>query len=260
MLCPAVLLRLVLPLLLVCMVLSSIAFADDRRVVLTTLEWPPYSGENLPGQGASVEIVRAAFAAMGYEVEFRFLPWLRAYDQALHSHDVDGIFPEYYSAERAKHFIFSDVIGKSYLGFAQRINVHRRWESINDLARYKIGVVKGYVNTPEFDQMVGAGRIEVDASVSDLFNLRKVAAGRVDMSVVDLNVFRYLMHTDRTLQQDRGQLYVNSRLLGVSSLHVAFRNGRSGENIQRIFNQGLRTLHVMDMQRRYIDYMLLDLE
>ncbi|CAM3604340.1 hypothetical protein VIAQ111709_03000 [Vibrio aquimaris] len=34
---------------------------------MTSLDWPPYSGENLRENGYSIAIAREAFSAMGYE-------------------------------------------------------------------------------------------------------------------------------------------------------------------------------------------------
>jgi polar amino acid transport system substrate-binding protein len=51
------------------------ARADDTLIRLTSLEWPPYVGEAVERQGASIAVVRAAAEAMGYRVEVCFLPW-----------------------------------------------------------------------------------------------------------------------------------------------------------------------------------------
>src|SRR3954466_14633444 len=46
--------------------------------MLTSLEWPPYSGQNLPQQGVSSAVVSAAMSGMGEHVTISFYPWNRA--------------------------------------------------------------------------------------------------------------------------------------------------------------------------------------
>ncbi|MEF2230302.1 MAG: transporter substrate-binding domain-containing protein [Pseudodesulfovibrio sp.] len=226
---------------------------DDRVVILTSLDWPPYSGPSLPGGGVSGEVVRAAFSRMGYRVDVRYLPWKRAVDQARTDPDVSGFFPEYDSGLRDEGFVYSGAIGASPVGFVEVRDRPVNWDTLEDLARYRVGTVKGYVNTESFDRMAASGAFEVDSSVSDLLNLRKVMAGRVDLAVADVNVFRYLARTDLALSQERHRLRVNPRLLGVNTLHVCFRKGPEGEALLKIFNEGLDRLSVPDMQRRYLE-------
>ena len=224
----------------------------DKTIVLTSLEWPPYTGAQLPGEGMSSEVVRAAFEAVGYTVEIRFYPWKRAVEHGRHDFDVDGYFPEYVSAERKKHFLFSDSIGVSPLGLVEKKSRSVHWETLQDLSEFSIGTVHGYVNTEEFDRLAGQGRLRVDSSVSDLLNLRKVLAGRLPLAVVDVNVFQYLARNDEHLWQDLDKLQVNPHLLGVNTLHVCFRKGRPGEIYLRDFNEGLRRISVSEMERRYL--------
>ncbi len=100
-------------------------------------------------------------------------------------------------------FLFSDRIGRSALGLVERSSASVHWDEVTDLKKYFIGVVRGYVNTTSFDSMVEAGEIRVDESVSDLFNLRKVLAGRVDMAVADINLFNYWSNFDEQLSSRR---------------------------------------------------------
>ena len=236
----------------------SPGWCGDRVVVLTSLEWPPYCGASLPGGGVTTRVVRAAFEEAGYRVEIRFLPWQRAMDQARENPDVAAIFPEYGSGPVDADFLSSDVIGTSSVGFVEVIGRAVDWETLEDLSRYRLGTVKGYLNTEDFDRMAARGVLQIDSSVSDLLNLRKVMAGRVDLAVVDVNVFRYLAREDPALSRERHRLRVNPRLLGVNTMHVHFRRGQAGERLLRDFNRGLGRIDVEGMQRRYLDEVFAD--
>ena len=60
-------------------------------------------------------------------------------------------------------------------------------------------MVQDYVNTKELDDMIAAGSIKGDAVPSDVLNIKKVAAGRIDAAVIDANVLNYLLSTDKSL-------------------------------------------------------------
>lgn len=229
---------------------------QERKVVLTSLEWPPYTGHALPGQGMSTEVVRSVLEAVGYIVEIRYYPWKRAVEHARLDEDVDGYFPEYRSVERERLFLFSDPIGTSPVGLVEPRWHPVRWETLHDLSDLVIGTVQGYVNTPEFDRMVDEGKLRVDTSVSDLLNLRKVMAGRVALAVSDVNVFHYLTQVDKHLSKKSRMLQVNSQLLGVNELYVCFRKGRRGDVLVADFNRGLDQISLQDMQKRYLDSLL----
>jgi polar amino acid transport system substrate-binding protein len=198
----------------------------------------------LAGNGTIAVVVRDALAAVGYELELRFYPWSRAVQEASIDPDVVGFFPEYPSAERRKQFIFSDVIGKSPLGFAHRVNVAFGWNELNDLSKYRLGTVAGYVNSEEFDRLVERGVLKVDTSNTDALNLRKVLAARIEAAVVDENVFDYLISTDPLLRQRQDEMAMSSQLLKIHDMVVCFVRTEAGAEAARMFNEGLKRIGV----------------
>lgn len=234
-------LRVLALILLSCIALST--HAEDKVIRLTSLEWPPYSGENLQQQGASVAVARAAAEAMGYQLEVRFLPWARAVSVASDSSSgVLGYFPEYHSDQVATEFLLSDAIGSGPLGFVERRDAPVTWTSLNDLKAHTIGTVRDYVNTMEFDAMASDGRLNVEAVNDDATNLRKVAGGRIPLAVIDRNVMSYLLTNDASLKSQAGQLQFNARLLEDKQLFIAFQRTPAGEEAARVINEGLRKI------------------
>ncbi len=59
------------------------AFAEPINVV--TLNWSPYVGEDLKGNGFHAQIVKNAFKQINKETNLKFLPWKRAYKKALNA-------------------------------------------------------------------------------------------------------------------------------------------------------------------------------
>lgn len=63
-------------------------------------------------------------------------------------------------------------------------------KNLHELAPYKIGVVKGYINTAEFDAAKFLKKVESD---SDEANLKKLLNKELDIIVIDKLVAQYLI-------------------------------------------------------------------
>lgn len=235
------------------LVLCSGAMAADNKVVrLTSLDWPPYTSPSMQEQGASAAVARAAFGAMGYRLEIDFFPWSRAVKMAQHDSRYMGYFPEYYAPNQARTFVFSDAMGSGPLGFAQRTDAPITWHTIDDLARYRIGVVQDYVNTEEFDQRVAKGQLKVDVTMNDLLNLRKLANQRIDLAIIDRNVMNHLLHSESSLTAAKGKIQFNAKMLENKKLYICFKRSAEGENLSKVFNAGLKKIDVDAIMARHL--------
>ena len=90
-----------------------------ETVKLTSLDWPPYTSESIAMQGASVAVAKAAFEAVGIDLQVDFFPWKRAVAYGKDNPEYDGYFPEYYAESLKQDFILSVPMGNGPLGFAQ---------------------------------------------------------------------------------------------------------------------------------------------
>lgn len=212
-------------------------------ILLSTLEWPPYTSSFLPEEGAAADVVRKAFAPSGTEISLLFLPWNRAVAKAREAETVLAYFPGY-DCDRNSGFLASDPLGHGPLGFAQSIKHPLEWSDLNDLADkgLKFGTVLGYSNTEPFDQLAEQGRIKVRTAKDDLANLRGLIAGRVDAAVIDRRVMRYLVGTEPSLWAQRVRIGFHTQLLANVPLHVCFRDSDRGREMRHTFNAGLATL------------------
>lgn len=243
-----------LMILLLCTLLSGPALAaEQEKVLLTSLDWPPYTGADLKDQGASVAVAKAAFAAMGYELVVEFYPWRRAVQLAKNNPRYDGYFPEYYDQDYEADFIFSEAMGSGPLGFAERKDKPITWNSLDDLRDISIGVVSDYVNTAEFDARMNDGRLKTSAAGSDLINLQKLSGGRIDLAVIDQHVLNYLLNTAPELKPIRDKIQFNGRLLEDKKLYICFKRGPRGEKLAEIFKQGLARIDVQAIMEQYMN-------
>lgn len=226
------------------------SFADT--VVVTTLEWPPYTSLELPKGGATTEVVRQAFSAAGLDTDVRVLPWKRAISDAKNDDGVAAYFPGYH-CRHVDGFVPSNPIGNGPLGFAENINAPAEWTSIDDIGEQKlrVGTVLGYANTDEFDEKAGTGWVKAIPAPDDTTNLRKLVLQRIDIAVIDKLVMSYLLATEPSLDGAKDVLRFNSKTLAEKTLFLCFNDTDNGRALRDQFNAGLAKIDVENVVDRY---------
>jgi len=218
--------------------------AQDSTVHISTLNWPPYTGDDLPLGGATTEVVRQAFAQVGYDIDVSYRPWKRAIDMAKDGkEDVIAYFPGYH-CKHQEGFVASEPIGNGPLGFAEHVDAPITWDTVDSLGeqQLKIGTVLGYANTDEFDKKVGTGWIIAIPSRDDVTNLKKLLRKRIDAVVIDKFVLEYLKATEPSLRDGREMLRFDERPLEDKTLYLCFRDVEAGHEMMRKFNAGLEKI------------------
>jgi polar amino acid transport system substrate-binding protein len=171
---------------------------------LATLDWPPYISEKQCSMGWVFQLTVALLVSKNYQVQVQFLPWTRAV-RAVELGNYDILFPEYFfdgtvNSKHVKNTLRKDIIALSN-GFDGGLLslIKRKGESdsfAGDLSILKdniFGVVRGYQNTPEFDQMVSEGQLKTIEAQDELQLVRMLLAKRVDYIVVDPKVLTYVI-------------------------------------------------------------------
>ena len=235
------------------LIVASTASADQRKVTLATLEWPPYTGSTLPKQGATTEVIRQAFSAVGVEIDVRFMPWKRAIAQAANGEPA-AYFPGYHCKHK-DGFVASAPIGDGPLGLAEHIDAPIAWTSIDDLGeqKLKIGTVRGYANTAEFDEKAGTGWVRAIPANDDATNLKKLIRKRIDAAVIDKFVLAYLVKTHAALTPGGEKLRFDERPLEQKTLFLCFTDTDEGKALRDLFNGGLEQLDVGQVVDDYFD-------
>ncbi|MFZ6754808.1 substrate-binding periplasmic protein [Undibacterium sp. Dicai25W] len=227
------------------------ASAPVDRLRLASLDWSPYVSPSLPDEGFVAAIVKAAAQKSQSEVSIDYFPWSRTVQVGLNDADYAGYFPAFYLKEREKSCYFSNTLGNSTVGFASLKNKLFDWQTLQDLQFYYIGVVQDYANGEEFDALVKQRIIRTDTAPSDISNVRKLLAGRVDVIVIDKNVLRQLLITDNSLSKDKLNIVFHAKELTNFSMHICFQHTARGLRLQKIFNAGLNTLNIKQLENQY---------
>ncbi len=160
----------------------------EETIILGTGEWSPFSTETLEGNGFCCEIITAAFKEMKIDAKFKFMPWKRN-EAELEDGKVFGIFPYTTTKDRKEKFDFTDKIATMtgrlfYYIPSNKIPKGFNWRTYADLRSYKIGGGFGYWYEKPFAE---AG-LTVEYAATDEQNIKKLAAGRVDLVAVEEKV------------------------------------------------------------------------
>lgn len=211
--------------------------AGGNTVTLATLDWEPYIGEKLPDQGYVASLVRESFKVAGYTTEISFMPWARVVAMAKDG-KYDGYLPEYYADSLKDDFLVSEPFPGGPLGFFKRKADSISFKTLNDLKPYKIGVVRDYVNTAEFDK---ADFLQKDVANNDITNLRKLTGKRLDLVVADKFVGTYLLKQDMPDKVDEVEFVTPA--LEEKSLYLCIsKKVPDAEAKIKAFNDGLKTI------------------
>ncbi|MFZ6871680.1 substrate-binding periplasmic protein [Undibacterium sp. Di27W] len=233
---------------------SSLA-ADRPAMQLASLEWAPYVGSHLPDEGLTSVIVKAAALQAGMDTHISYTPWSRAVQLGQNDPSYAGYFPAFYLKEREKTCYFSAPLGNSIIGLAALKERHFDWKAYADLKGLTIGVVQDYANGEEFDAQVKKEQLKLDVAPSDISNLRKLIAGRVDLVVISKDVLRQLLITESSLKNSQESIIIHPKEVINFSLHICFQRNERGLKYQQLINPYLEKLNLRKIENLYFQQM-----
>ncbi len=169
-------------------VCAAVLPARAREVHLTTLVWEPYYGPELHNDGFCGAIAKAAFKRAGHSVTITYLPWARALRDAAAGR-FDGVLGGYYTDARNEDFYFSKPIAQARGALIARPEIAiDHYDSMRDLADYKIAVGNDFAHSKAFDAAAYLTKLEVNR-VSQMVHM--LFKRRVDMVAMSVAVFRH---------------------------------------------------------------------
>ena len=232
--------------LVVALIVTLPQETSSKNIVrLVTAEREPYIGENLPNKGYIYEVVSEAFRRVGYEAEISFYPVARATYLAENGWR-DGVVPVYYEESLEEKFLFSDPFPGGALGLLKRKSLQvpqvdlqqDQTQALRDFQAYTFGVIRGSVNTPEFDN---AHFLKKDFATSDMQNLLKLSKGRIDFAVIDKYTAADIMV--HQLPHLIGKYEFINPPLALKPFYLAFSKKSPGyRQYTEDFNRGLQSL------------------
>lgn len=199
--------------------------------------WPPFLDPDHPAQGVATELVTAAFASQGYELKLTFRPWARAIAN-VKSGAADVLIGTWWTQERTSFLAYSEPYIRNEIKFIKRREDTFEYQGLESLKDKTVGTVRGYGYGDDFNAARFFTKEETPALLS---SIRKVIAGRIDLSLEDELVARSLITKEDPKLLD--QIAFTQNALSSQTLHVSsgLKNPRHKELIDA-FNKGLTNI------------------
>jgi polar amino acid transport system substrate-binding protein len=233
-------------LLLPALTLPATVRADEASVLIgAENDWYPYSAERQGrAQGMTVELVGAAFAAVGIQARFDVLPYARCMSQTRSG----GLVACFNTTRTA--LIEADYLWPARPMFEERFLIYARADDdsgnalqVRDLEGQKVAVTRGYEYGSEFDANT---RVERVVTSHDENNFRLVLRGRARYTLApDVNTrLLFRQHPDLA-----GQFKVVGRL-ALFGIYTAFsRRHPQARRMLAAFDEGMRLIQANGIAR-----------
>jgi len=208
-----------------------------KKLNLATLNWSPYISQGICRHGWVFQSTVALLHSMGYGASIVFYPWARAVS-AVESGKADILFPEYFiepeapsdvfsGTRRLDHLTLSKSFGWGPIAFITRkdfdTDVYKG--KLSNLLNERIGVVRGYQNTPEFDLLMDRGEFSIVTAVNDLNNVELLINNRVNLIIGDPEViYSEIRRSDKLAQEKQrimNEIKVIEPILQMNALFYA---------------------------------------
>ncbi len=210
--------------------------------------WPPYVDSALHENGLAMNIVKTAFARVGYTPEIRIEKWEKALQGSeMGVYDIVGAL--WKTKEREQTLLYSDPYLTNNIVLITHSQSHLKFNSLDDLKGVLIGVLKGY----EYDEAFMNDHQILKFQANRLTqNLISVQNGKLDVAVADKRLAMY------ELKHFMGNNIKNFRFLAkpLSSrqLYIAAPIERpESKNLIAKFNQGLAEIKKDGTYQKILD-------
>lgn len=229
----------------------NVVFSKET-IKIAVGNWPPYLSEKMEHKGIVAQIITEIFSAEGYNVEFRFFPWARAYVETKQgSFDCTGVWLK--KPEREADFYYSDPVIKEKTVFFHLKDFKFDWNKIDDLYGLKIGGIIRFSYGEEFDNDLKLGKIKVDRTSTDVQNFKKLLAKRLDIYPQEINIAYNVLRSDFKPEEIQLITYHPKTLMENESYLLFPKNVARSKVLIKIFNKNLKHLKDSGKYQQYFD-------
>ena len=214
-----------------------------ETIRITTGEFSPWASASLIHNGFTSHVISEAFKLEGYEVEFTFYPWKRAFESARSGEQFHATSYWYPSEERAKDFHYSDPIQvDATVFFHIKDNPPPDWKSLDDLKGRRIGATGGFTYTKEFWDAAKSKHLDIEEANSDELNFRKLLKGRIDLFPSNPLVGQKILIEAFEKRAANSVTYHQKPLISPTGHLLFSKKHAKAEELVTAFNRGLTRL------------------
>lgn len=228
-------------LLLACVLLCNVVFADEILIVGNNYSIPKIYAEGDQPQGMLVDILRYAAAAMPeHQLNLHLYPWIRAYKMA--ESGQAGIIGLSWTTERQQLFDYSEPLFYDEVVVVVRHDDNLIFSRIEDLKGRRIGLGAGGSFGDEFEQARRQGVFQVDEDNGPVSRLKKLLAKRIDVALINPGTagLRRAIALDPELSRRAAEFQVLAQPLKRDANYLGFHKRLEMGDFLAKFNQHIR--------------------
>lgn len=212
-------------------------FAESKHIRFAAVEWEPYYGSKLEGQGYFTALTKASLNKVGYTMSIDFIPWKRAIHDTKNLY-YNGVLGLYYSDERASLFEYSKPVDVAEIVLLFNKGSMIDWNAIEELRSLRIGTIMGYVYSRAFDEATFLQKEPVRKM--DL-NFKKFMTGKIDAIADEKKVLLYWINLN--YPNLKNSVEIAPKNIATNILFNGFcRNDPNYLRYVRAFNKGLEMI------------------
>ncbi len=221
---------------------NSINYKNDKMHELEIYSFnnPPYFAQTLPNQGFVSCIVKDAFSASGYQLNIKFAPIIRS-RQVVKASFADGLFAVPRKDIDAESFLFSDQLFNIELIFVGLKDNPKITELNNPEDLNKFIIVAGA--NVAIPSEINVAHLNMITSVDNQSAIRQLFSGKVDIALIDKNLFAYYKKNIFAEYNDH-LIEVDYKIpMQEEYYFVIAKSNPKAQETMLAFNNGLKKLH-----------------
>ncbi len=228
--------------LLLFLMLTSPCIAQGKTISISSSDWAPWTGKNLPHGGFVNHVVVEAFKRAGYTATVSFYPWPRAYELAVHG-EVEASSFWYKNKARQEECFYSDPINKEEVVFFHlRGKLFPKWNDLMDLKNMSFAVNTGVTYTDEFWALSHRGFLKFHKSNTHEENFAKLLLGRVDAFPASKIMGLAVLKEHFTTEEQRHVVCAEKPLTVCNGYLIFGKETPESPKLVEAFNKGLKKL------------------
>lgn len=221
---------------LVVLQLGNLSLANDKQIAIAYSDYPPYYGDSLSDKGPLLDIIIAAFAHQGYQIKLDQMPWSRALKWTNEGR-YDALCCAWYRKDREETMLFGPALPGTILSFVKKTDAEINFDGFESLQSLSIGVVRDYA----LPKGMTDANLSVQPANSDLQNLNKLMADRVDLVLMDQAQANFLIRTHMPEKSARIE-FVEPSILEEAMYLTFSRANTNAQQLAKDFEAGLNHL------------------
>ena len=230
---------------LAALVFTAPAPAQEKIHLAAEDAWYPYSANiGDQAQGRSVDIVRAAYEAVGATLVLDVVPFNRGMIRTKEGHYA-GVF----NAGLNEDILRDYLVPRNHIALSEQVVVARSGEPFKSKESFngkRLSLTLGYTYPTD---ITNDPRNNVERAVGDINNLKKIAGRHADFTIIDRLVLLSILAKEPALKRE---LQIVGKLQS-DKIHVLFAKSDSGKKALALFDQGMDKINRNGVLKKIVD-------